>query len=133
MKFNSNFERVRQGPEPGGGKSKTEKKGYIPANVRIEDMILAGKRLVEARAERFDYPAGPDDGEEEEIDPTRVRNYDLADAAQSALEIKQRMRKARKESEEMKKNYEKEKKEEKEKEISREREKKHGQELPEGA
>lgn len=67
--------------EKGGGEKLVESAGYIPADVQIEQMIMAGQRLGDFRRENYDY-----DLEEEPImedmDPTRSPNFDLADASQ---------------------------------------------------
>lgn len=69
--------------EPGGGKRKVETAGYIPAEVQIRNMMVAGQRLGEYRAEMYDY--GEEVSDDEAIgDPTRSPNFDLADAAQLA-------------------------------------------------
>ena len=34
----------------------TESAGYVPAKVRIEEMIQAGERLVDFRRGRYDFP-----------------------------------------------------------------------------
>lgn len=60
--------------------SKVEAAGYIPADVQIEQFIIAGRRLDLARKEMFDVPPGEDG--EPEIDPTRSGSFDLADASQ---------------------------------------------------
>lgn len=74
--------------EPGGGKSIVETSGYVPADVRIKELLMAGVRLADYRAERYDWPQGSIVDEDKLVDPTRRPGYDMADAAQAALAIK---------------------------------------------
>lgn len=67
----------------------TESAGYITAKQRIENMILAGQRLVEFRKEQFDFP---DKIDENFSDPTRDKNFDLADATMLSLENEERLK-----------------------------------------
>lgn len=73
----SNFPKIK---EPIDGELLTEVAGYIPANIRIENIINAGERLRQARAEMYDF--GPNDEIDEDFqDPTRSKSFDLADAS----------------------------------------------------
>lgn len=74
--------------EPGGGPRLTETAGYIPAQKQIEQFLIAGRRLNEARKEMYDFPDGLDNGG---IDPTRQPNFDLVDAGQMVNEAKERI------------------------------------------
>lgn len=74
--------------ESGGGKPIVETAGYVPADVRIKELLLAGERLAEYRAERYDWPNGSIVDDDHIVDPTRRPGYDMADAAQAALHIK---------------------------------------------
>lgn len=78
--------------EKNPGKDVVERAGYIPAKIRIEEMILAGQRLRSYRAEQFDFPDGEID--ENFTDPTRNLNYDLADATQQGLQVSDRLEEA---------------------------------------
>lgn len=87
MKFNTKYERMREGGEVNTGKTRVEVSGYVPAKKTIESLILSGKRLVEARKEAYEFENGmlvPDDY----IDPTRNPNFDLADATALDRETK---------------------------------------------
>lgn len=56
-----------------------EMQGYIKAKERIENMILAGQRLMEHRKDLYDFQ----EGEEVDLDfedPTRTKGFDMADA-----------------------------------------------------
>jgi len=81
VEFNSFIEHELPVGEVNDGKSKVETAGYIPAEVRIGQMIDAGMRLRQSRAEMFDVPPGMDvDIDDVAIDPTRIGNFDMADA-----------------------------------------------------
>lgn len=55
-----------------------ETAGYLPADVQIEQLIDAGKRLGEYRKDMYDMEAG-EDIDDVAIDPTRSGAFDLAD------------------------------------------------------
>ena len=79
MQFQTKYTHEKSPGEVNLGKSLVEKAGYIPAQARIENMILAGQRLVEHRKEMYDFSDGKDI-DESFTDPTRSKNYDMADA-----------------------------------------------------
>lgn len=83
MLHQSRYNTVHASPETCNQKSKTQKTGYIPAKQRVENLMLAGQRLKEYRNEQYDWPDGNID--ENYIDPTRRKGYDLADASQDAF------------------------------------------------
>lgn len=85
--FNTHYSRARQDPELNSGETLVDRAGYISAQRRIENMIFAGQRLVQSRRESFDFPDGKID--ESFQDPTRSKNYDMADATQDALKVRQ--------------------------------------------
>lgn len=87
MEFATHYKRPETKYEPGGGRRLTESAGYLPAKFQIEQMILAGQRLAQARENMFDLKPEDEDGE---VDPTRSGNYDLADASAAAMAIKSR-------------------------------------------
>ena len=70
--------------------SETEQAGYIPPQIQIENMILAGQRLDQSRKALYDF-ASEDEIDEDAIDPTRSGNFDLADASQQAYDAYQRL------------------------------------------
>ena len=72
-------------------KSETEQAGYIPPQIQIENMILAGERLNQTRKEMYDF-SSPDEIDEDAYDPTRRGNFDLADASQMAMETEMALR-----------------------------------------
>ena len=69
--------------------SVTEKAGFVPAKVRIENLINAGQRLMESRMNAYDFY--DDEIDEEFDDPTRRPGYDLADATQEAMAVQNRL------------------------------------------
>ena len=88
MEFRKAFVFKKPVGEVNSGEVMVETAGYIPAKLRIEQIIDAGKRLVEYRKEQFDYNEG-----EEDMSPdirTRSKSYDLADASQDLMIINSR-------------------------------------------
>lgn len=89
-----------------------EKAGYVTAKQRIEDMINAGRRLVDHRKANYDFK------ENEEIDenfddPTRSPGFDPADASSIMQEIDAKMKAAKDEVKKQKDELKKQKEEEK--------------------
>lgn len=93
MKFATQYERKRQAPEVNDGKTSVDRAGYISAQKRIENIMFAGQRLVQSRREMFDFEG--DKFDPSFSDPTRNRNYDLADAFQDNLITQERLAKAK--------------------------------------
>jgi hypothetical protein len=77
----------------------TEQAGYIPANIQVERLILAGQRLDAFNKAMYDF-----EDEDQSVwdfnDPTRDPNYDMADASQSLQDLAARYKKAEKEAKE---------------------------------
>ena len=71
--------------------SKTEQAGYIPPQIKIENMILAGERLNQTRKDMYDFSSA-DEIDEDAYDPTRRANFDLADASQMAMQTEMSLR-----------------------------------------
>ena len=90
MRFNTQYDRVRQPAEINSGITLVERAGYIPAQQRIENLMLAGQRLFQARKELYDFPDGKIDLNFS--DPTRRKNYDLADGFQDGLKVEARLK-----------------------------------------
>lgn len=78
-----------------------ETAGYISPEQQIRNLIDAGERLNAFRDEMYDYNNDYIITGDEEVDPTRSGNYDLADAFQDSLKVNQRLKK---QAEEAKKN-----------------------------
>lgn len=70
------------------GKSMVESAGYIPIKKKIENMIIAGKRLIENRAIMYDFY--DDKVDFEERDRSRRKDYTKMDAIDDMKELKQR-------------------------------------------
>ena len=81
MQFQTRYTHQKTIPEANIGKRLVEKAGYIPAKDRIENMILAGQRLIEHRMSMYDFDSNKE-LDESFYDPTRSKNFDLADAFQ---------------------------------------------------
>jgi len=69
----------------------TESAGYLPSKVQIENLIQAGRRLMQWRKEQYDFPEDSDVDESFE-DPTRRSGYDLADASRDGAAVAARLR-----------------------------------------
>lgn len=78
-------------PDRTGGKNFTETAGYVSTKRRIEEMIQAGERLVQARQEQFDF-MDEVDMDEQDPDPTRQPGFDLADASMIAQDLRFRLK-----------------------------------------
>lgn len=95
MKFYTKYDRPGDSvimESPNVGEILVEIAGYVPANVKIEELIYAGQRLKEYRQEQFDFAAGkdvPDDF----IDPTRSGDFDMADASAIQVSLTERYKK----------------------------------------
>lgn len=88
--YQTRVNRSRSEPEKNSGISKVEKAGYITAKKRIENMILAGQRLIQSRKEQYDFvDSEPDESFD---DPTRRKNYDPADATQDGFYAQSRIK-----------------------------------------
>lgn len=91
MEFRTQYTRTPSKGEPGGGVSKTERAGYIPAKARIENLMLAGQRLVNYRKEMYDFQDG-EEIDESFYDPTRNKSFDLADGTQMGTEARAKLK-----------------------------------------
>ena len=91
MLFQTRYNRPERIGEFNSGENLVERAGYIPAKIQIENLILAGKRLQEHRAEMYDFT------ELSKIDldfydPTRSKNFDIADAFQLKRDVEARLK-----------------------------------------
>jgi len=75
-------------PEENSGELITETAGYVPMQIRIEEMIMAGQRLEISRGDQFDFNGVHPD--EEFYDPTRLKGFDMADAFQIKEQLRQK-------------------------------------------
>lgn len=58
--------------------SLVETAGYVPTEKKIQQMMMAGERLLTVTADQYDY-SGDYDEDDFDIDPTRSGNFDLVD------------------------------------------------------
>lgn len=84
----SNFK--KQDPEKGSGEILVDRVGYIPPNEQINKLIAAGIRLRLNRAQ-YDYQYDTLD-QDIVLDPSRRKNFDLADATQILLAYESRVK-----------------------------------------
>lgn len=91
MNFTSGYDTHNFPNEKLSNESLVETAGYIPAQVRIENLINAGQRLQESRANEYDLQDGIE-SDDFVPDPTRQRNYDLADATQDLADANERIK-----------------------------------------
>lgn len=77
---------------PGSRETLTETAGYMPAKVRIENLIQAGIRLDNYRKEAYDFTADSTDADEEAFSaPERSYGFDPSDASIIEASIKKRL------------------------------------------
>jgi len=79
MLFQNKYNRYPRTYEKPSGISRVETAGYIPAKIKIESLINAGKRLIESRQEQYDFPPGTKVTGDEQMDPTRRPGLDRVD------------------------------------------------------
>lgn len=78
-------------PEKTGGPSHISLSGYEPLEAKINNMILAGERLLADRSKMYNFQEGePVDWNYD--DPTREPGFDMADGFQLKLENNARLR-----------------------------------------
>lgn len=90
MEFATHYNRKKSPLEDCSKPCMVETAGYIPAQTRIENLIAAGLRLKEFRAEQFDFDS-QNINEDIEI-PYRSKNYDFVDANRDLYGIRQRIK-----------------------------------------
>lgn len=86
--FQTKYYRTYSDHEKGGGNRITEQAGYIPPDIQIQNMILAGKRLEASRL--YDLENGEEDGD---VDPLRKPGIDLAEVDELKAGVKARLKK----------------------------------------
>lgn len=89
MNFQTRYKREKiPSPDVGGGERITESAGYIPFQKRVEQMTIAGRRLMAHRAEQSQYDFAEGVNPDESFsDPTRRQGFDLADATRIANNV----------------------------------------------
>lgn len=89
VKFNTPYERVKDGPEKLPQKSMVETAGYVDVHSQIERLIMAGRQL---HVSKFGFDLDHDKDDMDLVfNPTRRKNYDLADASIDAKAIVERI------------------------------------------
>lgn len=92
MIFATQFKKNVKNLDAAGGEVLVQLQGYISAEQRINNLMDAGRRLIESRGSQFDWDDVDDPSNEEfNFDVTRRRNYDLADATQDVFAVEQRI------------------------------------------
>lgn len=95
--------------------TKTEQTGYIPANIKIRQMMQAGLRANPLVQKQFEYN---DKLDENSMNPVisvaRKRGCDIVDVRREAREIAERQKERQKKLEEERQKHAEEKKDEKE-------------------
>jgi len=77
---------------PGSKETLTETAGYMPAKIRIENLIQAGIRLDNYRKEAYDFGENSTDNDEETFQaPERSYGFDPADGSIIQNNLKNRL------------------------------------------
>lgn len=85
MTFPTNYNRPKAKLEEISSKSKVVKTGYVPLDVKIQEMMNAGRQLVDSRRLMYDSTKGVTSLA---YNPTRSPHFDLAEASQLILATK---------------------------------------------
>lgn len=93
MKLQHKYNRFPHEKEYNDGTNHIETAGYLPAKKQIEALMTAGRRLELVRHEQYDNYAGQED-DELQIDVTRHRDFDMADASQIMYETEEKLQNA---------------------------------------
>ena len=93
--FFTPYKRPNQYLESNNQETVVDRVGYMSAQKRIENMILAGQRLKDFRAEQFDF-SSENEIDFDASDPTRRKNFDMADAFQLGLKAEQNLKESQK-------------------------------------
>lgn len=91
MLFQTRYNRQERTGEINSGENLVERAGYIPAKIQIENLINAGIRLKEHRAEMYDFKTLAEI-DLDFHDPTRSKNFDIADAFQLKTALEHRLK-----------------------------------------
>ena len=93
-KFKTQYEDFKRSPEVNSGEILVERVGYISARDRIENLLLAGHRLESYCKEQYDFDS-VENIDESFTDPTRNKNYDMADAFQDTIVLNAKFNEAK--------------------------------------
>lgn len=83
-KYTTRSNHVPYKGQKNNGPKLVETAGYIPTKIQIENMMIAGFRLDQARKLIYDYESQNEQMEAYQMDPTRRPGYDPADAIRDA-------------------------------------------------
>lgn len=92
--FLTQWTAVPSSGEVNSGEVRVDPAGYIPAKTMIENFMVAGQALDDARR-RYDSDDYGDIDIDSFEDPTRNPDYDIADAAQARLALDERFEEAK--------------------------------------
>jgi len=92
MNFQTQYVKNERIGEINSGEIIVERSGYIPAKDQVESFMNSGKRLQDFRKGLFDMEPGWKGDPEEVYDYSRDPNFDMADATQMGLAVKNRLR-----------------------------------------
>lgn len=90
MEFRTKYNCPPLQEEPGGGKRITETAGYVPADIQIMEMLVAGRRLAEIRKDRFDF-ATEEEVPDDYLDESRRPGLDLAEGSILDQRLRERL------------------------------------------
>lgn len=86
MKFQTQWsDDYQPDKDQGGGVVLVETNGYKSANATIQELMDAGRQLMQNTQSRYDFGEEITDYDEYDCDPTRSGNFDLADAYQMTV------------------------------------------------
>lgn len=92
MIFATQFKKNVKNLDAAGGEVLVQLQGYISAEQRINNLMDAGRRLIESRGSQYDWDDVDDPSlEDVNFDITRRRNYDVVDATQDVMALEQRI------------------------------------------
>jgi len=91
MKFNTRENRIKTPPEINGGPTLVESAGYQTRTQKVTSYMQAGARLTAVRSEMYDY-YDDENIEDMVVDPTRRKNFDIAEASQMMRDLNDRIR-----------------------------------------
>lgn len=90
MEFYTKYVRPKKNYETNDGTTFVEMQGYEPAKIKIENMILAGKRLQMSRNHQFDFNS-MEEIDDNFFDPTRSKSFDMIDASMMLDQVNARL------------------------------------------
>lgn len=97
MEIYSQRKRPPRAYQKHGGRVLIERQGYVSAKDRIEAIMAAGRRLIMTRGEQYDFKPGQDI-DEDFVDPTRSKAYDMVDAFRDGIALEERFKEVQKQA-----------------------------------